>query len=90
MHFLKHHQLNIKICISERPGRPGKPMAEKISEEAITLLWTAPDSPGSSPITSYVLEKRLVDKSTWTIAGKSASLCQHTVCFIEIDVSKNS
>ena len=32
----------------------------------MTLSWTAPDSDGGSPITSYVLEKKEPFSSRWT------------------------
>ncbi|KAI6175533.1 hypothetical protein M3Y97_00699600 [Aphelenchoides bicaudatus] len=44
-------------------GPPGQPEPVHTSDEAITLQWTRPLSDGGSPITGYVLEKRLYNQN---------------------------
>ncbi|KAF0296563.1 Twitchin [Amphibalanus amphitrite] len=41
------------------PGAPGAPEAMHTSEDSVSLSWTTPKHNGGSPITGYVLEKRV-------------------------------
>ena len=41
----------------------------EVTKDSATLTWEAPASDGGSPVTSYVIEKRDVSKSTWLSAG---------------------
>ena len=45
------------------PSAPGMPEPLHTADEAITVGWTRPLSDGKSPITGYVLERRLADGS---------------------------
>lgn len=40
------------------PGTPGPPLCSDITENAVTLEWTAPESDGGSPISGYIVERR--------------------------------
>ena len=42
----------------DKPDAPGKPLVSDITENTMTLTWTAPQTDGGSPITSYVIEKK--------------------------------
>lgn len=56
------------------PLAPGSPHPEEVTEDSITLHWIKPRNDGGSPITEYVLEKRLVSKGAdekWTKAVHS-------------------
>jgi titin len=65
--------------IPEKPGRPGKPFATAVTDDSVTLSWPAPDSFGSSPITNYVIEKREITKSKWSIASKAGTVISCTI-----------
>lgn len=47
------------------PGAPGAPRGIDTSEDSITVQWTKPRHDGGSPITGYVIEKRLISDDKW-------------------------
>ncbi|KAJ8886796.1 hypothetical protein PR048_013008 [Dryococelus australis] len=51
------------------PGAPGAPRGIDSSEDSITIAWTKPRHDGGSPITGYVVEKRLISEDKWTKAS---------------------
>ncbi|GLH11531.1 Titin, partial [Gryllus bimaculatus] len=51
------------------PGPPGAPRGIDSSEDSITIAWTKPRHDGGSPITGYVIEKRLISEDKWTKAN---------------------
>lgn len=50
------------------PGAPGAPRYVDSDEDSITITWVKPRHDGGSPITGYVLEKRLITEDKWTKA----------------------
>lgn len=40
------------------PGPPGPPTCSDITENAVTLSWTPPETDGGSPISGYIVERR--------------------------------
>ncbi|KAM3957310.1 projectin protein bent isoform 8-T9 [Aphomia sociella] len=51
------------------PGPPGVPRSVDTTESTITITWTKPRHDGGSPITGYVVEKRLITEDKWTKAS---------------------
>ncbi|CAH1103156.1 unnamed protein product [Psylliodes chrysocephalus] len=51
------------------PGAPGAPRGIETTEDSITITWTKPRHDGGSPITGYVVEKRLITEDKWTKAS---------------------
>lgn len=51
------------------PGAPSNLRASDVHPESVTLDWTKPRSDGSSPITSYIIERREALSNYWTQAG---------------------
>ncbi|KAF2885739.1 hypothetical protein ILUMI_20443 [Ignelater luminosus] len=51
------------------PGAPGAPRGVETTEDSISLIWTKPRHDGGSPITGYVIEKRLISEDKWTRAS---------------------
>ncbi|XP_025833492.1 twitchin isoform X4 [Agrilus planipennis] len=51
------------------PGPPGAPRGIETTEDSITIQWTKPRHDGGSPITGYVIEKRLISEDKWTKAA---------------------
>ncbi|XP_055385446.1 twitchin isoform X34 [Condylostylus longicornis] len=60
------------------PGAPGTPRGIDSTEDSITITWTKPRHDGGSPITGYVVEKRLLSDNNWTKA--THALCTDTTC----------
>jgi len=54
--------------LSDVPGAPGTPRCIDSSDESITIAWGKPRHDGGSPITGYVIEKRLTSEDKWTKA----------------------
>lgn len=50
------------------PGPPGTPRSIETSEDSITIQWTKPRNDGGSPVTGYVIEKRMITEDKWTKA----------------------
>lgn len=40
------------------PGPPGPPTCSDITENAVTLSWTEPETDGGSPVSGYIVERR--------------------------------
>ncbi|KAI5639981.1 immunoglobulin i-set domain-containing protein [Phthorimaea operculella] len=51
------------------PAAPGAPKAVETTESSITITWAKPRHDGGSPITGYVVEKRLITEDKWTKAS---------------------
>lgn len=51
------------------PGPPGAPRSVETTESSITITWTKPRHDGGSPITGYIIEKRLITEDKWTKAS---------------------
>ncbi|XP_038047568.1 titin-like [Patiria miniata] len=54
------------------PSAPGKPDLSEITDKAITLKWTVPESEGGSRITGYFIEKCDTSKERWVKVNRSA------------------
>lgn len=59
---------NVKY-FTDPPGAPGAPRGIETTEDSITIGWTKPRHDGGSPITGYVIEKRLISEDKWTKAS---------------------
>lgn len=53
------------------PGAPGAPRGVETTEDSITITWTKPRHDGGSPITGYVIEKRLISDDKWIHATQA-------------------
>ncbi|CAD7001755.1 unnamed protein product, partial [Ceratitis capitata] len=62
------------------PNAPGIPRGIDSSEDSITITWTKPRHDGGSPISGYVIEKRLISEEKWTKAIHA--LCPDLTCRI--------
>ncbi|CAG2054619.1 unnamed protein product, partial [Timema podura] len=51
------------------PGPPGAPRSIDSTEDSITISWTKPRHDGGSPITGYVVERRLISEDKWLKAS---------------------
>ncbi|XP_067613922.1 twitchin isoform X10 [Eurosta solidaginis] len=47
------------------PNAPGIPRCIESNEDSITITWTKPRHDGGSPITGYIIEKRLLSDDKW-------------------------
>ncbi|PSN48991.1 hypothetical protein C0J52_03867 [Blattella germanica] len=50
------------------PGPPGAPRGVETTEDSITIAWTKPRHDGGSPVTGYVIEKKMIGEDKWTKA----------------------
>jgi len=60
--------------ITDVPGAPGTPKGVDTSEDSITITWAKPRNDGGSPITGYMIEKRLISEDKWTKASHAIIL----------------
>lgn len=51
---------------TDTPGPVGSLDATDITKTTAQLSWLPPENDGGSPILNYVVEKREVDRKTWT------------------------
>lgn len=54
------------IFHADTPGPVGALEASDISKTTAQLAWLPPENDGGSPILNYIVEKREVDRKTWT------------------------
>lgn len=50
------------------PAAPGAPKGTESTDDSISITWQRPRHDGGSPITGYVIEKRLISDEKWTRA----------------------
>lgn len=62
------------------PNAPGIPRGIDSTEDSITITWAKPRHDGGSPITGYVIEKRMLSEDKWTKAIHA--LCPDLTCKI--------
>lgn len=62
------------------PNAPGIPRSIDSNEDSITVSWSKPKHDGGSPITGYIIEKRLISEDKWTKAIHA--LCPDLTCKI--------
>jgi len=60
------------------PGKPGRPVINRVDDRRVTIDWTPPDSDGGSRIIKYVIHYSFGDMDLESfvrpkIAGRSAS-----------------
>ncbi|XP_050099300.1 twitchin isoform X8 [Anopheles aquasalis] len=48
------------------PSQPGTPVRVETTEDTITISWTKPASNGGSPVTHYIVEKKLATEGHWS------------------------
>ncbi|XP_040159959.1 twitchin isoform X7 [Anopheles arabiensis] len=48
------------------PSQPGTPSRVETTEDTITITWTKPASNGGSPVTHYIVEKKLATEGHWS------------------------
>uniref|UniRef100_A0AAG5CSE1 Twitchin n=1 Tax=Anopheles atroparvus TaxID=41427 RepID=A0AAG5CSE1_ANOAO len=48
------------------PSQPGTPARVETTEDTITISWTKPANNGGSPITHYIVEKKLATEGHWS------------------------
>lgn len=58
-------------CSLDRPKPPqGKVDFVECSSKCITMKWKAPRDNGGQKVTSYVIERRIAGKKSWTKVGE--------------------
>lgn len=50
---------------TEPPSSPGKPTASDWGSDFVELTWPAPKEDGGSPISSYIIQKRVRGSNIW-------------------------
>lgn len=72
--FSKNNNFNLTCVVTDVPSAPGMPKGIDTTEESITITWTKPRNDGGSPITGYMVEKRLISDEKWTKASHAIIL----------------
>ena len=55
--------------LPDKPSSPQNLRVSDIQSDHAVLKWEAPDSDGGSPVSSYIIEKRDTNKTSWFTAG---------------------
>ena len=58
----------ISVKVLHYPDPPENLHADEFAGDALTLFWNPPKDNGGSPITGYVVERKLIDEDKWTKA----------------------
>lgn len=48
----------ISCCVSDPPGKPGRPEVVDYDKDQAEIKWTPSKSDGGNPIQKYVIEKK--------------------------------
>lgn len=59
-------KLTFNLLSADTPGPVGGLEATDITKTTAQLSWSPPENDGGSPILNYIVEKREVDRKTWT------------------------
>lgn len=51
--------------LTEPPSTPGKPEATDWGSDFIELSWTPPKEDGGSPVTGYIIQKKVKGSNLW-------------------------
>lgn len=55
----------IYIFFIEPPSTPGKPVASDWGSDFIELSWTPPKEDGGSPVSGYIIQKKVRGSNLW-------------------------
>lgn len=61
-------------CLTDKPQPPTSLSITETTPESVTLVWTAPEDDGGSPVIEYVIEKRDMKRNTWTKVDTTSEL----------------
>lgn len=64
--------------ISDPPEKPSPPTASDWDSKYIELEWRPPKKDGGTPVTTYVIEKRLKGSPLWDEAARVPGECTKT------------
>ena len=52
------------LCHADPPGKPGQPEVADYDKDRAEIKWTHPMNDGGSPITNYIIEKKM-EEGPW-------------------------
>ena len=58
----------------DKPGAPGKPIAEIVDKNTIKISWTASSTDGGTPVAGYCIERMVGKNGTWDTIKDKVSL----------------
>ncbi|XP_071479592.1 twitchin-like [Diadema antillarum] len=57
-----------EVTVIDKPSPPQKPLEIKdVFSESLTLTWNPPEDDGGMPLSNYIIEKRDVRRSGWSV-----------------------
>lgn len=62
---------DIDLLVIDKPQPPNNLKTEGVAEDSVTLSWQMPNDDGGRPITTYIVEKRDLNRRTWSSAGET-------------------
>lgn len=60
---------DIDLLVVDKPLCPNDLKVVSTTEDTVSLSWNVPDDDGGRPITSYTIEKRDINRRTWSACG---------------------
>ena len=54
------------VKVLTKPDLPTSLRFEEVTADSVKLIWTPPEDTGGKPVKSYIVEKRLANKTLWT------------------------
>ncbi|XP_066957175.1 titin-like [Macrobrachium rosenbergii] len=67
------------VKILDKPSKPGTPEAMKVTDNSVTIHWSAPKEDGGRVITNYIVEYMSQQQQTWTVFNQNQKITQTTV-----------
>ena len=77
------------LSLADPPSAPEAPLVDEIFATTCRLQWSAPSSDGGSPLTHYILEKRLQGATRWSKVTKQ-TIGADTTQFVVDDLMEGS
>ena len=58
------------ISSTDPPGAPKMPKVSDVDATEMTVTWSPPESDGGSPVTGYIIEKKVKTATRWSKVNK--------------------
>jgi len=72
----------VHIRCTDPPGKPGRPEVVDWDKDRAEIKWSPPKNDGGSPLTKYVVEKKMKG-GMWEKVRQSSGLVDRFICNVQ-------